>query len=123
MMSTAGSMRPPMSNVSATAAPASGIVRSVWADPAETRSFAVHPEPDGGGVATGNGVTPGSPLTIRTHPGSMIPGFAAKWDFADLRALLRPRTVEWRDPTDWMGNGVRVEGEFKYLSSDPNVNR
>ena len=77
MMSTAGSMRPPMSNVSATPAPASGIVRKVWADPADTRSFAVHPDPEGGGVDAGIGVTPGSPLTIRTHPGSMMPGFVA----------------------------------------------
>ncbi len=50
MMSTAGSMRPPMSNVSATPGPASGIVRKVWADPAETRWFALQPDPDGGGV-------------------------------------------------------------------------
>ena len=63
-----------------------------------------------------------SPIHTNLHD-AVIPGFAAKWDFADLRALLRPRTVEWRDPTDWMGNVVRVEGEFKYLSSDPNVNR
>jgi hypothetical protein len=63
-----------------------------------------------------------SPIHTNLHD-AVIPGFAAKWDFADLRALLRPRTVEWRDPTDWMGNVVRVEGDFKYLSSDPNVNR
>jgi len=63
-----------------------------------------------------------SPIHTNLHD-AVIPGFAAKWDFADLRALRRPGTVEWRDPTDWMGNVVRVEGEFKYLSSDPNVNR
>ena len=50
MMSTAGSIRPPMSNVSATPGPAPGIVRNVWADPADTRSFALQPDPDGGGV-------------------------------------------------------------------------
>ena len=63
-----------------------------------------------------------SPIHTNLHD-AVIPGFAAKWDFADLRALLRPRTVEWRDPTDWMGNVVRVDGDFKYLSSDPNVTR
>ena len=46
-----------------------------------------------------------------------------KWDLADLRELLRPRTVEWNDPTDWMGNVVRVDGPFKYSSSDPNAIR
>jgi hypothetical protein len=63
-----------------------------------------------------------SPIHTNLHD-AVIPGFAAKWDFADLRALLRPRTVEWRDPTDWMGNVVRVDGDFKYLSSDPNLTR
>ena len=63
-----------------------------------------------------------SPIHTNLHD-AVIPGFAVKWDFADLRALLRPRTVEWRDPTDWMGNVVRVDGDFKYLSSDPNVTR
>ena len=63
-----------------------------------------------------------SPLHTNLHD-AVIPGFAAKWDLADLRALLRPRTVEWRDPTDWMGNVVRVEGDFKYLPSDPNLTR
>ena len=84
MMSTAGSIRPPMSNVSATPGPAPGIVRKVWADPAETRWFALQPDPDGGGVGVaggglgvGSGVTPGSPLTRRIHPGSMTPGFVA----------------------------------------------
>jgi hypothetical protein len=63
-----------------------------------------------------------SPIHTNLHD-AVIPGFAAKWDLADLRALLRPRTVEWRDPTDWMGNVVRVDGDFKYLPSDPNVSR
>jgi hypothetical protein len=63
-----------------------------------------------------------SPIHTNLHD-AVIPGFAARWDLADLRALMRPRTVEWRDPTDWMGNVVRVDGDFKYLSSDPNVVR
>ena len=44
-------------------------------------------------------------------------------DLADLRALLRPRLVEWRDPTDWMGNVVQPGPGFTYSSSDPNVVR
>jgi len=53
----------------------------------------------------------------------VIPGFAVKWDLADLRDLLRPRTVEWRDPTDWMGNVVALGDAYKYSSSDPNVSQ
>jgi len=63
-----------------------------------------------------------SPIHTNLHD-AVIPGFAAKWDLADLRTLLGSRKVEWRDPTDWMGNVVKVDGEFVYLSSDPNVNR
>jgi len=63
-----------------------------------------------------------SPIHANLHD-AVIPGFAAKWDLADLRTLLGSRKVEWRDPTDWMGNVVKVDGEFVYLSSDPNVNR
>src|SRR5918999_804049 len=86
MMSTAGSIRPPMSNVSATPVPAPGMVRKVCADPAATRLLAVQPEPDGRGVgfgvaggadAGGNGVGPGSSLTTRIQPGSMMPGFVS----------------------------------------------
>ena len=39
---------------------------------------------------------------------AVIPGFAVKWDLADLRDLIRPATVVWRDPTDWMGNVVAL---------------
>ena len=72
-----------MSNVSATPGPAPGIVRNVWADPADTRWFALQPDPCGGGgvaggvVGVGSGVTLGSPLTSRIHPGSMTPGLVA----------------------------------------------
>jgi hypothetical protein len=52
-----------------------------------------------------------------------MPGFAVKWDLADLRALLPPQAVVWTDPTDWMGNVVRLEGPYTYSSSDPNVVR
>ena len=61
-----------------------------------------------------------SPIHINLHD-AVIPGFAVKWDLADLRDLLRPRTVEWRDPTDWMGNVVALGDAYKYSSSDPNV--
>jgi hypothetical protein len=87
MMSTAGSIRPPMSKVSATPAPAPGMVRKVCGEPAATRLLAVHPEPDGGGavgfgvagggVGVGSGVTFESPLTKSTQPGSMTFGFPA----------------------------------------------
>jgi dienelactone hydrolase len=63
-----------------------------------------------------------APIHTNLHD-AVIPGFALKWDLDDLRTLVRPRTVEWRDPTDWMGNVVRLEGDYKYSSSDPNVSR
>jgi cephalosporin-C deacetylase-like acetyl esterase len=63
-----------------------------------------------------------SPIHMHLHD-AVIPGFAVKWDLGDLRTLLGTRTVEWRDPTDWMGNVVKVDGAFVYLSSDPNVTR
>src|SRR5688500_19275121 len=53
MMSTAGSMRPPMSNVRATPGPAFGMVANVWADPGATRLPAVQPDPAGGRVGCG----------------------------------------------------------------------
>jgi dienelactone hydrolase len=34
---------------------------------------------------------------------ALIPGFALKWDLADLRQALGTRPVIWTDPTDWMG--------------------
>jgi dienelactone hydrolase len=63
-----------------------------------------------------------SPIHTNLHD-AVMPGFAVRWDLADLRALVRPGVVEWRDPADWMGNVVRVDGDFKYSSSDPNVTR
>jgi dienelactone hydrolase len=63
-----------------------------------------------------------APIHINLHD-AVIPGFAVKWDLADLRDLLRPRTVEWRDPTDWMGNVVALGDAYKYSSSDPNVSQ
>ena len=63
-----------------------------------------------------------SPIHINLHD-AVIPGFAVKWDLADLRDLLRPRVVVWRDPTDWMGNVVALGDAYKYSSSDPNVSQ
>ena len=50
-----------------------------------------------------------SPMHTNLHD-AVMPGFAVKWDLADLRELLRPRTVTWKDPTDWMGNVVLARG-------------
>jgi dienelactone hydrolase len=63
-----------------------------------------------------------SPIHINLHD-AVIPGFAVKWDLTDLRDLLRPRVVVWRDPTDWMGNVVSLGDAYKYSSSDPNVSQ
>ena len=63
-----------------------------------------------------------SPIHINLHD-AVIPGFAVKWDLTDLRDLLRPRVVVWRDPTDWMGNVVALGEAYKYSSSDPNVSQ
>ena len=49
------------------------------------------------------------PIHTNLHD-AVIPGFALKWDLADLRELMRPRSVIWKDPTDWMGNVVALEG-------------
>jgi dienelactone hydrolase len=54
---------------------------------------------------------------------AVIPGFAVKWDLADLRDVIRPRTVAWKDPTDWMDNVVALEGAYTYTPSDPNITR
>ena len=43
-----------------------------------------------------------------------IPGFALKWDLSDLVALIRPRKVEWIDPTDWMERVKPLGGDYRY---------
>ena len=63
-----------------------------------------------------------SPIHTNLHD-AVIPGFALRWDLADVRELIRPRAVTWTDPTDWMGNVVALAGEYAYSSSDPNVGR
>jgi dienelactone hydrolase len=63
-----------------------------------------------------------APIHTNLHD-AVIPGFALKWDLADLRALVRPRSVTWKDPTDWMGNVVALDGSYTYSASDPNASR
>jgi dienelactone hydrolase len=63
-----------------------------------------------------------APIHSNLHD-AVIPGFALKWDLADLREVLRPRSVTWKDPTDWMGNVVALDGSYTYSVSDPNVPR
>jgi dienelactone hydrolase len=63
-----------------------------------------------------------APIHTNLHD-AVIPGFALKWDLADLRELLKPRSVTWKDPTDWMGNVVALDGSYTYSVSDPNVAR
>jgi dienelactone hydrolase len=63
-----------------------------------------------------------APIHTNLHD-AVIPGFALKWDLAELRDLSRPRSVVWRDPTDWMGNVVALDGTYTYTASDPNVPR
>ena len=63
-----------------------------------------------------------APMHTNLHD-AVIPGFAARWDLADLRDLIRPRPVIWKDPTDWMGNVVALGDGYTYSASDPNVPR
>ncbi len=63
-----------------------------------------------------------APMHDNLHDG-VIPGFALKWDLADVRALIAPRATVWQDPTDWMGRVVPLDGPFTYTSSDPNSRR
>jgi hypothetical protein len=63
-----------------------------------------------------------APMHTNLHD-AVIPGFALKWDLGDLRALIAPRKVTWKDPTDWMGNVAPLTGDYVYTPSDPNVAR
>ena len=63
-----------------------------------------------------------APIHSNLHD-AVIPGFALKWDFADLRALIAPRKITWTDPTDWMGNVVALPGDYTYTPSDPSAAR
>jgi dienelactone hydrolase len=46
------------------------------------------------------------PLTRDLHC-AVIPGFALKWDLADL---VEPQRVSWVDPSDWLGHVVPLRG-------------
>ena len=63
-----------------------------------------------------------APMHTNLHD-AVVPGFAVRWDLLDLRDLIRPRSLVWKDPTDWMGNVVALDGDFLYTPSDPNVAR
>ena len=63
-----------------------------------------------------------SPVHQSLHD-AVIPGFALKWDLQDIRKLTLPREVVWKNPTDWTGNVVKVQGAFEYTSSDSNWDR
>ena len=45
---------------------------------------------------------------------AVIPGFALRWDLADLVKAMGERRVLWTDPTNWMGRPVAVGPAFRY---------
>ncbi len=50
------------------------------------------------------------PLNRNLHD-ALIPGFALRWDLADLKQALGSRPLIWTDPTDWMGKVIpNVDG-------------
>jgi len=50
------------------------------------------------------------PLNRNLHD-ALIPGFALKWDLADMKQAIGSRPLIWTDPTDWMGKVVpNVDG-------------
>ena len=54
-----------------------------------------------------------NPLHRDLHD-AVLPGFALKWDLADLVDVIRPRRVIWIDPTDWMGRVTPLSGDYRY---------
>jgi hypothetical protein len=62
-----------------------------------------------------------SPVHTNLHD-AVIPGFALRWDLDTLRQLAGPERVHWTNPTDWMGNVIRLDGPFLYSATDPNAN-
>ena len=63
-----------------------------------------------------------SPVQQSLHD-AVIPGFALKWDLQNIRELVLPRHVVWKNPTDWTGNIVKLPGAFEYTSTDMNWDR
>jgi hypothetical protein len=53
------------------------------------------------------------PLSRDLHD-AVIPGFALRWDFRQLREAVAPRPVLWSDPTDWMRNVIPLAGAYRY---------
>jgi hypothetical protein len=47
-----------------------------------------------------------------------IPGFALRWDLADVRRAVAPRFVLWTDPVNPMGVVTRFDGDFEYRPWD-----
>jgi hypothetical protein len=46
---------------------------------------------------------------------AVIPGFALRWDLADLTKAMGARPVLWTDPTNWMGRPVPLGADDAYL--------
>jgi hypothetical protein len=45
---------------------------------------------------------------------AVIPGFALRWDLADLVKAMGGRPVLWTDPTNWMSRPVALGPAFRY---------
>jgi hypothetical protein len=45
---------------------------------------------------------------------AVIPGFALRWDLADVRKAMGDRLVIWTDPTNWMGRVEALGPDFRY---------
>lgn len=54
-----------------------------------------------------------NPLHRNLHE-AVIPGFALRWDLADVVLAIAPRRVIWTDPTDWMGAVRPLKGDYRY---------
>ena len=52
-----------------------------------------------------------------------IPGFALRWDYADLVKAAGSRTVIWTDPSDWMGRVVPGRAGALYRTFDESDDR
>ncbi len=58
-----------------------------------------------------------SPIHTNLHD-AILPGFALRWDLADLVKALGDRPVFWTDPADWMRRVVPLEGAYRYRHFD-----
>lgn len=55
------------------------------------------------------------PLHRNLHD-AVLPGFALKWDLADVASAIGPRAVLWTDPSDWLGAVVPLGAKYRYRS-------